>query len=54
VSRGDRAIGIAVGLVLGIVAVVLFVFGGGQDTIDAPSVGHGSAPLERTVPEPGR
>ena len=53
-SWGDRAIGIALGLILGIVAVVLFVFGGGQDTIDAPSLDHGSAPLERQSTGPVR
>jgi uncharacterized membrane protein required for colicin V production len=53
-SRGDRAIGIALGLILGIVAVILFVFLGSQDTIDAPSIDHGSAPIERPATGPDR
>jgi hypothetical protein len=42
----DRLIGIALGLILGIVAVVLFVFLGSQDVIDAPSIDQ-SPPVER-------
>ena len=34
----ERALGIAIGIVLGIALIVLFVFIGG-DVIDAPSVG---------------
>jgi hypothetical protein len=34
----ERALGIAIGIVLGIAVIVLFVFIGG-DAIDAPSVG---------------
>ena len=44
---GDRAIGIALGVVIGIVAVVLFVLLGSDDTIDAPSLDTGSQPIER-------
>ncbi|HYU62095.1 MAG TPA: hypothetical protein VEK39_15175 [Solirubrobacterales bacterium] len=46
-SRGDRAIGIGLGVVLGIVAVILFVFLGSEDTIDAPSIDRGSPSIER-------
>jgi uncharacterized membrane protein required for colicin V production len=42
----DRAIGILLGLILGIVAVVLFVFLGSQDVIDAPSIDQ-PPPAER-------
>ena len=35
---GDRAIGIGLGLLLGIVAVVLFVFLGSEETIDDPQI----------------
>jgi hypothetical protein len=42
----DRLIGIALGLILGVVAVILFVFLGSQDTIDAPSIDR-SPPVER-------
>lgn len=37
-SRGDRLIGIVLGLVIGVVAVILFVFAGGGGSIDAPSL----------------
>ncbi len=39
-SRTDRAIGIGIGLVIGLVALILFVFGGSGQTIDAPSLDH--------------
>jgi hypothetical protein len=38
VTGRDRAIGIAIGVVLGIAVIVLFVFVGGE-TIDAPALG---------------
>jgi hypothetical protein len=38
VTGRDRALGIAIGLILGIGLIVLFVLVGG-DAIDAPSVG---------------
>lgn len=44
---GDRAIGICLGLILGIVAVVLFVFLGSEQTIDDPQIDNGNAPIER-------
>lgn len=37
-SRTDRIIGIVLGLIVGIVAVILFVFTGGSDSLDAPSL----------------
>jgi uncharacterized membrane protein required for colicin V production len=37
-SRSDRVIGIVLGLLIGIVALILFVFLGSQQTIDAPSL----------------
>lgn len=45
-SWGDRAIGIAIGLIVGIAAVILFVFLGSEETIDDPSIDRG-APIER-------
>jgi hypothetical protein len=54
VTRGDRAIGIALGLVIGLVAVVLFVFLGSDDTIDAPSVDQPSPQIERPAGNPHR
>ena len=37
-SRSDLLIGIAVGVIVGIAAVVLFVFLGSESTFDAPSL----------------
>jgi hypothetical protein len=39
-SHSDRMIGIALGIVIGVVAVILFVFLGSSGSIDAPSL-HG-------------
>ena len=38
---GDRAIGIFLGVLLGLAIVIGFVFLGSGDTIDAPSLGGG-------------
>jgi hypothetical protein len=54
VTWGDRAIGIALGLVIGIVAVILFVFLGSQETIDAPSIDKGPPTIERPAGDPDR
>jgi hypothetical protein len=35
---GDRAIGIALGIVLGLAVIVLFLFLGSRNTIDEPSL----------------
>lgn len=40
-SRTDRAIGIALGVIIGVVAVTVFVFAGSEQTIDAPSLEDG-------------
>lgn len=37
-SRSDRLIGIALGLVVGVVALILFIFLGSGGAIDAPSL----------------
>lgn len=52
-SRSDRLIGIALGLVIGVVALILLLFLGSEDAIDAPSIDTGT---ERSQPaqEPGR
>jgi hypothetical protein len=42
-SRRDRMIGVALGILLGVLAVVAFVFLGGGASIDAPSI---DAPTE--------
>jgi hypothetical protein len=54
VTWGDRAIGIGLGLILGIAAVILFVFLGSQETIDDPDIDRGSAPIERQTGGQGR
>ena len=37
---GDRAIGIALGIVLGIAVILIFLFLGSRSTIDAPSISN--------------
>ena len=37
-GRRELAIGIAIGILLGIAIVALFVFGGGGESIDAPAL----------------
>ncbi|MCB0875024.1 MAG: hypothetical protein R2718_01885 [Solirubrobacterales bacterium] len=49
-SRTDRTIGIVLGLVIGLVALILFVFGGSGQTIDAPSLDHSQPAGSTTVP----
>jgi hypothetical protein len=38
VSRGDRVLGILLGLALGLAIVAIFVFVFSEDTVDAPSI----------------
>lgn len=45
-SRTDRVIGIVLGLLIGIAALILFVFLGSGSSIDAPAIDHGG--IERT------
>ncbi len=45
-SRSERAIGVVLGLVLGIAVIILFVFLGSDDTIDAPAIDSNPA-IER-------
>ena len=51
----DRAIGIAVGILLGLAIVIGFVFMGSGDTIDDPSL-SGNEPVQQqpTNTAPGR
>jgi len=46
---GDRAIGILLGIVLGIAVILFFIFLGSRDTIDEPSIS--GAPTQ-TMTEP--
>ena len=43
-SRTDRAIGIFLGIVVGIAALIIFVFFGSAGSIDAPSLNTQSPP----------
>jgi hypothetical protein len=47
VSWPDRVLAVVLGLVIGIVIIVLFVFLGSEQTIDAPSIETGGATEER-------
>ena len=55
---GDRAIGIVVGILLGLAIVVGFVFLGSGDTIDDPSLSRNERPQQerpaKTVPDEAR
>jgi hypothetical protein len=42
-SRGDRLIGIVLGLVLGVAIVAIFVFVFSEETVDAPSIDRGTS-----------
>ena len=46
----DRAIGITLGILLGLAIVIGFVFLGSEDTIDDPSISGGTATKEKTAP----
>jgi hypothetical protein len=45
--RGDRIIGIVLGLVLGIAIVAIFVFVFSEETVDAPSLDQGNRPAQQ-------
>jgi hypothetical protein len=47
---GDRAIGIALGILLGIAVILLFLFLGSRNTIDEPSLSGGTP--SQTVTQP--
>ena len=48
---GDRAIGIVLGVLLGLAVILLFLFLGSRTTIDAPSL-SGGATQTQTQPAP--
>jgi hypothetical protein len=49
----DRAIGIVLGILLGLAIIVGFLFLGSRSTIDAPSLNNGSAQTQtQTQPAP--
>jgi hypothetical protein len=47
----DRAIGIALGIVLGLAVIVLFLFLGSRNTIDEPSIGNNVPAQTQTAPQ---
>jgi ABC-type Mn2+/Zn2+ transport system permease subunit len=49
---GDRAIGIALGIVLGLAVIVLFLFLGSRNTIDEPSLSGGATTVTHAQPPP--
>ena len=51
-SWRDRALGIFLGLVIGIAIVAVFVFVFSEDTVDAPSIDQGGAPASEQSEEP--
>jgi hypothetical protein len=49
---GDRAIGIVLGVVLGIAVIILFLFLSSRNTIDEPSLSGGAATQTQPQPAP--
>jgi ABC-type Mn2+/Zn2+ transport system permease subunit len=50
---GDRAIGIVLGILLGIAVILIFLFIGSRSTIDEPSLSGGTTPTQtQTAPGP--
>jgi hypothetical protein len=46
----DRVVGIALGIVLGLAVIVLFLFLGSRNTIDEPSLSGGATTQTQTQP----
>jgi hypothetical protein len=51
VRARDRAFGIALGILLGLAVIILYLFLGSRSTIDEPDI-SGSSTLEQTTPAP--
>jgi hypothetical protein len=51
-SGRDRMIGIVLGLLIGVAAVIIFVFAGGSGNIDAPSLDQPGAPESSAAEAP--
>ncbi len=45
--RSDLLLGILIGVALGIAIVAIFVFVFSEDTVDAPKINEGTAPIEQ-------
>lgn len=52
VRVSDRAIGIVLGIVLGLAVIVLFLFLGSRNTIDEPSIDNVPAQTQTAPPPP--
>jgi hypothetical protein len=51
---GDRAIGIALGILLGLAVIVLFLFLGSRNTIDEPSLSGGATTQTQPAAPPAK
>jgi uncharacterized membrane protein required for colicin V production len=49
-GRGDRVIGIVLGILLGLAIVAIFVFVFSGDTVDAPSIDKGASTARSAGP----
>jgi hypothetical protein len=47
---GDRVAGIALGILLGLVVIVIFLFLGSRNTIDEPSLSGGATTVTHSQP----
>jgi hypothetical protein len=47
---GDRAVGIALGILLGLAVIIVFLFLGSRNTIDEPSLSGGATTQTQTQP----
>jgi hypothetical protein len=47
---GDRALGIALGVLLGLAVIIIFLFLGSRNTIDEPSLSGGATTQTQTQP----
>jgi NhaP-type Na+/H+ or K+/H+ antiporter len=53
-SRSDRIIGIVLGLLIGVVAVILFVFAGDGGSVDSPSLQGADSAVSTPAPGDGQ
>jgi hypothetical protein len=51
---GDRAIGIALGVLLGLAVIVIFLFLGSRNTIDEPSLSGGATTQTQPAAPPAK
>jgi hypothetical protein len=51
---GDRAIGIALGVLLGLAVIIIFLFLGSRTTIDEPSISDGTTTQTQPATTPNK